>query len=249
TGPAGEIGSTGPIVFGDTGATGPIGPTGATGSVGQTGATGSQGATGITDYVAGAFTNDDLVDGVLTITHTNGNVSLPFVISDNNGSNVALDSTAIVFSNNQITVNLLSRGTLIGTWKYAFGGSSNAGATGVAGAAGASGATGADGGAVLAINPQTGTTYTLAADDVGKAITLTNASPIAVTIPTNLAIPITNGSCIDVIQGGAGKVTFSGAGVTIKSKGNNKSIADINVAVTLMKESTDTWYLFGDLIA
>jgi len=78
---------------------------------------------------------------------------------------------------------------------------------------------------------------------------LTNASPIAVTIPTNAVVAFPVGTRMDLIQGGAGKVTFSGAGVTIKSKADNKSISAQNVAVSLIKEDTDVWYLIGELIA
>ena len=38
------------------------------------------------------------------------------------------------------------------------------------------------------VNAQTGTTYTLVADDNGKLVTLSNAAAIAVTIPSPLLI-------------------------------------------------------------
>lgn len=98
------------------------------------------------------------------------------------------------------------------------------------------------------INTQAGTTYTLALSDISKLIKLTNASPVAVTIPTNVLIPIPIGSQIDLVQYGAGKVTFSGAGVTINSKSSNKSIAAQYVGVSLYKINTDEWLLLGDLI-
>ena len=101
---------------------------------------------------------------------------------------------------------------------------------------------------IVPINAQTGTTYQLAITDAGKLVTLTNALAIAVTIPTFAVVPFLVGTRIDLLQGGAGKVTFSGIGVTIKSKSSNKSIGAQNVAVSLIKESTDTWYLIGDLI-
>ena len=102
--------------------------------------------------------------------------------------------------------------------------------------------------AIVPINAQVGTTYTLVLTDSGKLVTLTNALAIAVTIPTNAVVPFLVGTRIDLLQGGAGKVTFSGVGVTIKSKSSNKSIGAQNVAVSLIKEATDTWYLIGDLI-
>ena len=87
-------------------------------------------------------------------------------------------------------------------------------------------------------------------EDVNETITLTNASPITVTIPAFSGVSFSVGTAINLIQGGVGKVTFTGAaGVTIKSKAGNKSIGAQNVAVSLLKESTNTWYLIGDLIA
>jgi len=99
------------------------------------------------------------------------------------------------------------------------------------------------------INAQTGTTYTLVLSDAFKIITFGNAAAITVTIPTNASVAFPIGTQIDCIQILAGKVTFSGTGVTINSKGGNKSIAAQWVGVTLVKMGTDTWNLFGDLVA
>ena len=231
TGPTGLTGATGAI--GSTG----IGATGATGHIGATGiqgASGASGATGASDFVAGTFTNSNLVAGVLTISHTKGNVVLPYIISDDNGNNLTLDSTAIVFSNNQITIDLSSNGVISGTWRYAFGG------------AAAIGATGPNGSATSIINPQTGITYELALSDVGKLITLTNSAPIAVTIPTDVGVAFPDGARMEFIQGGTGKVTFSGS-ITIKSKSGYTSILDTYCKVTLIREAADVWFLVGDL--
>jgi hypothetical protein len=70
-----------------------------------------------------------------------------------------------------------------------------------------------------------------------------------VTIPTNATIPFPIGCQIDLIQVGAGKVTFSGAGTTINSKVGYKSISAQWVGVSLFKTGTDTWFLVGDLIS
>jgi len=99
------------------------------------------------------------------------------------------------------------------------------------------------------INAQTGTTYTLVLDDAFKIITFGNAAAIAVTIPTNASVAFPIGTQIDCIQILAGKVTFSGTGVTINSKDGNKSIAAQWVGVTLIKMDVDTWSLFGNLAA
>ena len=98
-------------------------------------------------------------------------------------------------------------------------------------------------------NTQTGTTYTLAAADAGKLLTLDNAAAIAVTIPTNAAVSIPVGSKFDIMQFGAGKVTFSWAGTTINSKWGLKSIWAQWVGVTLIKTATDTRVIAWDLIA
>jgi len=100
------------------------------------------------------------------------------------------------------------------------------------------------------INAQTGTTYTLVLTDSSKLITLTNDAAITLTIPTNATVAFPIGTQIDLVQNGDGAVTFVGdTGVTINSKGGNKTIADKFVGVSLIKTDTDTWLLVGDLTA
>lgn len=99
------------------------------------------------------------------------------------------------------------------------------------------------------INTQSGTTYTLALTDAGNVIDCTNASAFTVTVPPNSSVAFAIGSQIEVMQGGAGKVTLAqGSGVTINSQAGNKSIAAQYVGVTLLKVATDTWRLMGNLI-
>ena len=100
------------------------------------------------------------------------------------------------------------------------------------------------------INAQVGTTYTIAISDELKLVTCDNASPITVTIDTNANIAMPVGARIDILQKGAGKVTFSPAvGVTLNSKGGNKSIGGQYVAVSIIQYSFDYWFLIGDLAA
>lgn len=103
--------------------------------------------------------------------------------------------------------------------------------------------------AIQSINPQTGRTYTLVLADAGKLITLGNAASIAVTIPINDSVAFPIGTHIDFVQILEGKVTFSGAGTVINSKLGCLSIAAQQVGATLVKTATNTWSLFGDLIA
>lgn len=105
------------------------------------------------------------------------------------------------------------------------------------------------------INAQTGTTYTFVLADGSGAgfqplVTLSNASPVIVTIPTNASVAFPIGTQIDCINQGVGKVTFAAAGgVTVNSKASNLSISAQYVGVTLVKTATNTWTLMGDLVA
>ena len=101
----------------------------------------------------------------------------------------------------------------------------------------------------LTLNAQTGTTYTtVAADASAKLVTLTNASPITVTIaPSLYAI----GEQINFSQMGTGKVTFQGgAGVTIVSTGATASTPELRVrysTATAICTASNTWLIAGDV--
>ncbi len=70
----------------------------------------------------------------------------------------------------------------------------------------------------LSFNAQTGTSYTLVASDLGKMVTLSNASGITLTVPPSV---FSTGNIINIQQIGAGQVTLAqGAGVTITSTGS-----------------------------
>ena len=104
--------------------------------------------------------------------------------------------------------------------------------------------------AMIAINAQTGTTYTTVLADDGKLITCDNASPIALTIPPNSSVAYGIGTQINIMQLGAGQVTITaGAGVTLRSDGSKlKTNAQYAVA-TCCKIATDTWVVVGNLKA
>ena len=98
----------------------------------------------------------------------------------------------------------------------------------------------------LTLNAQTGTTYTLVADDKNKLVTLSNASPITLTVPTNASVPYATGSQIHIQQLGAGQVTVAGdSGVTVTGTGT-KLRAQYSAA-TLIKTGTDSWTMLGDI--
>ena len=104
--------------------------------------------------------------------------------------------------------------------------------------------------AMIAINAQTGTTYTTVLADDGKLITADNASPIALTIPPASSVAYGIGTQINIMQLGAGTVTITaGAGVTLQSAGSKlKTHAQYAVA-TCVKIDTDTWVAVGNLKA
>ena len=103
--------------------------------------------------------------------------------------------------------------------------------------------------AMIAINAQTGTTYTAVLTDDGKLVTCDNASPITFTIPTNSSVAFGIGTQINIMQLGAGQVTIAGAGVTLRSAGSKlKTNAQYAVA-TCCKIATDTWVVVGNLSA
>lgn len=94
------------------------------------------------------------------------------------------------------------------------------------------------------VNAQTGTTYTVSPSDSNQVITLTNASPITLTIPNTLAV----GTRVDVYQGGAGQITFTGSGGmnVFNSLSLTASRAQYS-GVTLCVTATNTTILTGDL--
>lgn len=102
--------------------------------------------------------------------------------------------------------------------------------------------------AFATINPQTGTSYTLALTDVAKIVTLSNAAAITLTVPPESSVAWPTGTTIVLVQLGAGTVTVTaGAGVTINSAGAAVNIGAQYGAVTLTKYGTNTWLLIGNL--
>ena len=101
----------------------------------------------------------------------------------------------------------------------------------------------------VALNAQTGTTYTLVLTDNGRLVTLSNAAAITLTVPTNASVAFATGAVINIQQIGAGQVTVAGAaGVTVTSTPGAKLRAQYSAA-SLIKTGTDSWTLIGDLSA
>jgi hypothetical protein len=102
------------------------------------------------------------------------------------------------------------------------------------------------------VNAQTGTTYTLVAGDAQKLVTLSNASPITLTVASNATQALPVGTQITISQFGAGQVTVVGASspspVTVNATPGLKLRTQYSSA-TLVQVSTDNWLLVGDVSA
>jgi len=103
--------------------------------------------------------------------------------------------------------------------------------------------------AMIAINAQTGTTYTAVLTDDGKLVTCDNASAITFTIPTNASVAFGIGTQINIMQLGAGQITIGGAGVTFRSEGSKLKTKGQYAVATCCKIATDTWVVVGNLSA
>lgn len=103
--------------------------------------------------------------------------------------------------------------------------------------------------AMIALNAQTGTTYTAVLTDDGKLITCDNASAITFTIPTNASVAFGIGTQLNIMQLGAGQVTISGAGVTLRSAGSKLKTNGQYAVATCVKIATDTWVVVGNVAA
>ena len=84
--------------------------------------------------------------------------------------------------------------------------------------------------------------FSLAASDNNKLFFINSASTITVSVPT---LPI--GFSCQLIQTGAGTITFSGNGTTLNSA-SGLSTRTTNSVIGLVMNSTNVGYVFGDTI-
>jgi hypothetical protein len=105
----------------------------------------------------------------------------------------------------------------------------------------------------LALNAQTGTTYTFVLTDNGKLVTASNGSAQTYSIPTNASVAFPTGTQINIIQIGAGQVTINAVTsgtTTIASTGATATAPKLRAqysSATCIKVATDTWYVVGDI--
>jgi hypothetical protein len=91
--------------------------------------------------------------------------------------------------------------------------------------------------------------YTLAAADNSRVITVDSSSATTITVPANLTTAIPVGYSVDIIQLGTGSTTISpeSISVSVKSKNNTMSLDGQFSKATLIKLDTNTWSLSGDI--
>lgn len=86
---------------------------------------------------------------------------------------------------------------------------------------------------------------TLSATDNNRCLCCTNTAAITITVSNTQGLPV--GAEIEVIQGGAGAVSFAASGVTLISLDGAVSIAGQYGVAALKQTATNVWVLCGAL--
>jgi hypothetical protein len=141
--------------------------------------------------------------------------SAPVVVTDNSGKVVVRGSPQIVGVNEQLLCGYSG-----GLWHCMAG----------------------DSGSDAGVNAQTGTTYTLAATDCNKTVTLSNGSAITVTLPSGLP---TNCAMV-LVQIGAGQVTISPSSTTMNNRLSHTKLAGQYATASLKQYTSNVYVLAGD---
>jgi hypothetical protein len=99
---------------------------------------------------------------------------------------------------------------------------------------------------LLTANLQTGTTYTLALGDLGKAVETNNSSPVTVTVPPNASVKFPLGALVLVQQIGTGLLTIAaGVGVTLHNSGGLSAIKQY-ASMLLRQIAANEWIVTND---
>lgn len=102
-----------------------------------------------------------------------------------------------------------------------------------------------DGRFVPPATTQSGTTYTVDADDNNSTIVLSNSSQVTVTLPTDASDDLVDGFRCLLFAAGAGGVTLSTSGLTLLGSSPNTTIAQ-NEGLYVEKTATaNTWLVVG----
>lgn len=88
-----------------------------------------------------------------------------------------------------------------------------------------------------------GTAYTVTSADNGTVLSFTNGSAIAVTIPAGLGARF---SC-EIIQSGAGQITFTGSGATVNAFNSCNKTMGQHAEAVLVATAPDVLNLGGNI--
>ena len=104
--------------------------------------------------------------------------------------------------------------------------------------------------AMIAINAQTGATYTAVLADDGKLVTVSNAGANTFTVPPNSSVAFGIGTQLNIAMLGAGQTSVvAGSGVTLNSAGAKLKLDSQYAVATCVKTDTNTWFVVGNLKA
>lgn len=95
------------------------------------------------------------------------------------------------------------------------------------------------------INNQVGTTYTLVAADNGEFVVCDNAAPITVTVPSGLPL----GFSCSIVQKGAGQVSLSASGTTLRLVASQNKTAAQYAVMTLLSHVANEFIVGGNVSA
>ena len=101
-----------------------------------------------------------------------------------------------------------------------------------------------------AILIEAGTTRVLAESDAGDFIITENASPTTVTIPDSATTAFTIGTEVDLLQKGAGVLTISASGASVKLNGSPGASVAVTAqwgGVSIKKIDADEWIVVGKI--
>lgn len=101
----------------------------------------------------------------------------------------------------------------------------------------------------LAINAQTGTTYTLVLSDAGKLVTLDNGSAITLYVPEDSSVDFPVGTQIILAQLDAQVTVAEGATAVTIITPETYALRKAGAQASLVKIAADTWLLEGNLEA
>lgn len=180
--------------------------------------------------------NSGTVIGQTRTVTSAGTASIVF----SGGAITATDSPASVSAQTYtLTASCASGTPITSNWSVVVFEATPAGQKGDTGATGATGPTQG-----IAINQQTGTTYTLQSSDNGKIVEFTNGSAVTCTLPSGLG---TTFGCT-ISQVGAGQVTLAASSTTIHNRNSyTKTAGQWAVFSILPTNTSDVYITQGDM--